>query len=32
MLPRTPNGKIDRKALSGELWKMDGCGGAIRVK
>ncbi|MDR0703023.1 MAG: acyl-CoA ligase (AMP-forming), exosortase A system-associated [Azoarcus sp.] len=32
MLPRTPNGKIDRKALSGELWKMDGCDTAIRVK
>ncbi|MDR1661384.1 MAG: acyl-CoA ligase (AMP-forming), exosortase A system-associated [Azoarcus sp.] len=32
MLPRTPNGKIDRKALSSDLWKMDGCNTVIRVK
>ncbi|MDR0633786.1 MAG: acyl-CoA ligase (AMP-forming), exosortase A system-associated [Azoarcus sp.] len=31
-LPRTPNGKIDRKALFETLWKMDGCADAVRVK
>jgi acyl-CoA ligase (AMP-forming) (exosortase A-associated) len=31
-LPRTPNGKIDRKTLFCELWKMDGCDTAVRVK
>ncbi|MDR3212624.1 MAG: acyl-CoA ligase (AMP-forming), exosortase A system-associated [Azoarcus sp.] len=31
-LPRTPNGKIDRKALFVEMWKMDGRDAAVRVK
>jgi acyl-CoA ligase (AMP-forming) (exosortase A-associated) len=32
MLPRTPNGKIDRKTLFCELWKMDGCNTTVRVE
>ena len=31
-LPRNPNGKIDRKTLAAELWKMDGRGSTIRVE